>query len=589
MSRRSTLPVGETASSWAMPGQHQGTRRLLGFLLLLGIAIVWFGTLDARHLLRSDEGRYAEIAREMWVSGDWVTPRYNGLKYFEKPPAHLWMTALVFELFGAGEWQARLWVAISGAAGLLLTALAAWRWWGPRVAMLTGLALLAAPNWNLGSHFNALDMSLSGALAAVLACTLIAQHPDATPQQRRMWMLLGWAAAGVAVLTKGLVGLVLPALALLVYLAWTRDWLLWRRLHLLSGGAVMLLVTVPWFWLMAQRNPEFLHFFFIQEHFQRYTSSVHQRGAPVWYFVPQLLGGFLPWLGLWLAMVGRVWSEPGQRQFRPVALLGAWAVAIFCFFSASGSKLPGYILPMMPALAILAALVLAQMSPRAWSRQLIGALLVALGLTTAAPFVGTMSSDTVPSALFQAYAQWLVAATALLVLGALAALWLHRRGRQDASMVVYGLAMFLGTTVGLVGHDTLGRSSSGIDLVPKIQAVLTPGMPLYGVKLLDHTLPFYLRHTLVMVEAPDELAFGVKQEPHKWLPTMAAFSERWRSGVPAMALMSPQTFASPEVAALPTTVIARDTRRVVVVNFKPPAAPPVALPAVPPAAPPVAP
>jgi 4-amino-4-deoxy-L-arabinose transferase-like glycosyltransferase len=577
MSPRSTLRAWQPANLWAVlsatSGRRDGVQRLLGLVLLVGIALVWFGTLDARHLLRSDEGRYAEIAREMWVSGDWVTPRYNDLKYFEKPPAHLWMTALAFQAFGVGEWQARLWVAVSGAAGLLLTMLAAWRWWGPRVGMLSGLVLLAAPNWNLGSHFNSLDMSLSGALAAVLACTLLAQHPDAAPQQRRLWMLLAWAAAGVAVLTKGLVGLVLPALALLVYLAWTRDWRLWRGLHLASGGALMLLVCVPWFWLMAQRNPEFLQFFFIHEHFQRYTSSVHQRGAPVWYFVPQLLGGFLPWLGLWLAMAGRVWREPRQRGFRPLALLAAWALAIFCFFSASGSKLPGYILPMMPALAILGALVLDQMSPRSWSRQLHGALVVALLLTVAAPLVAQLSSDTTPNALFRAYAPWLVAAGALLVLGGLAALWLHRRGRQQASMVVYGLAMFVGTTVGLVGHDTLGRSSSGIDLVPKIQAVLTPDMPLYGVKLLDHTVPFYLRRTLVMVAEPDELKFGVQREPQKWLPTMAAFSERWRSGAPALALMSPATFASPEVASLPAFVIARDARRVVVANFRPPAAP----------------
>jgi 4-amino-4-deoxy-L-arabinose transferase-like glycosyltransferase len=96
----------------------------IGLLILL----VWFGTLDARHLLRSDEGRYAEIAREVFSSGDWVTIRYNGLKYFEKPPFHLWMTALAYHAFGVGDWQARLWVAISGVVGMLMTMVAAHRW-----------------------------------------------------------------------------------------------------------------------------------------------------------------------------------------------------------------------------------------------------------------------------------------------------------------------------------------------------------------------------------------------------------------------------------------------------------------------------
>src|SRR5262245_38946665 len=102
------------------------------------VAFAWFLPLGARHLFHADEGRYAAIGREMLVSGDWVTIRYNGLKYFEKPPFHLWMTTLAYAAFGIGDWQARLWVAISGLAGLLMTMLAAWRWFGARVALLAG-------------------------------------------------------------------------------------------------------------------------------------------------------------------------------------------------------------------------------------------------------------------------------------------------------------------------------------------------------------------------------------------------------------------------------------------------------------------
>ena len=98
------------------------------------VACVWFLTLDARHLLRSDEGRYAEIAREMVATGDWVTIRYNGIKYFEKPPLQMWMTALAFEAFGIGEWQARLWVALQRRGRHRRHALAARRWFGPRWA-----------------------------------------------------------------------------------------------------------------------------------------------------------------------------------------------------------------------------------------------------------------------------------------------------------------------------------------------------------------------------------------------------------------------------------------------------------------------
>ena len=536
-------------------------------LMALSLACLWFGTLDMRHLLRSDEGRYAEIAREMLVSGDWVTIRYNGLKYFEKPPLHLWMTALAFKAFGVGEWQARCWVALNGAAGLLMTMLAARRWYGPRVAMLSGLVLLAAPNWNLAAHFNSLDMSVSGALAVVQAAVLLAQHPEADAAARRRWMWLAWGAMAAAVLTKGLIGLVLPGLSLIAYTLWTRDLQLWRRLHIVSGLLLGLAITAPWFWMVEQRNPGFLRFFFIHEHFERYTSAVHQRGAPIWYFVPQLAGGFLPWTALWPRIATLAWREPRTIGLQVVPWLASWALTIFVFFSLSGSKLPGYIIPMMPALAVLGALVLDKLPARAWTRLLLVALVVGVVLTLASPWVTRMSSSSTPSALFSAYAPWLGAAALVLVAGTLAALALQRRGQQTHSIVVYALAMFCGTTVALVGHETLGRSISGVDLVPPMRAVLTPEMPIYGVKLLDHTLPFYLGRTLVMVAEPDELEYGTQQEPQKWLPSLAAFRERWLAGPRALAVMSPDTYAELQGQALPMSIVAQDARRVVAANF----------------------
>lgn len=531
------------------------------------VLALWFLTLDMRHLLSSDEGRYAEIAREMFRSGDWVTIRYNGIKYFEKPPFHLWMTALTYQAFGVGEWQARLWGALSGAGALLMMAWAARRWYGRAVGLLTGLVLLAAPTWNLGSHFNSLDIGVSSALAVALAAVLMAQHPAASPAGRRQWMWAAWAAMAVAVLTKGLIGLALPGLVLIVYSAVARDWALWRRLHIASGALLFLAISAPWFVLISLRNPEFPQFFFIHEHLQRYTSGIHRRGAPVWFFVPQLLAGWLPWLGL---LPGMAWVVAADRRtpgFKPTWLLATWALVIFGFFSLSNSKLPGYILPVFPALAVLGALALQRLTAVAWRRQLtVMGVLAALALL-ASPLVGRVGRTEAAQALFGHYALWIAAACALLLLGLAAARGLARRGDLQSSFAATALAFFVATTVGMLGHETLGRAASGADLRPAINAVLTPAMPLYGVRMLDHTLPFYLRHTLVMVEEPDELAFGTGQEPQKWLPTLAAFRQAWTTGPKAMALMSPDTFAMLQTEALPMTVIARDEKRVVVANF----------------------
>ena len=545
-------------------------------LLMLGLVVLtWFGTLDARHLLRSDEGRYAEIAREMAASGDWVTIRYHGLKYFEKPPLHLWMTAFAYKLFGVGDWQSRWWVAATGAIGIGLTALAAQRWFG--AGWLAALVLLAAPTWNIGSHFNSLDMGVSGALAGVLAALLVAQHPGHSAPTQRRWMWAAWAAMAVAVLTKGLIGLVLPGLALVAYTLLARDWALWRRLHLVSGTLVFLAITAPWFVLVSQRNPEFLQFFFIHEHWQRYTSSVHQRGAPVWYFVPQWLAGFAPWLGLlpamWRALRAESPAQPAQRpqmhaasRFRPLLFCAVWAVAIFAFFSASGSKLPGYILPVFPALAFIAAAALQQLDGPAWRRQLWFMLVLFGTLLLASPLVGRSGASAGDQAL-RDYGVWLSAGFALAVAAVAGALWLQRRGPLLPSIALAACGVFGGTTLGLLGHQTLGGPASGAALVPAIQAVLKPDMPIYAVKLLDHTLPYYLRRTVVMVEEPDELAFGTQQEPQKWLPSVAAFLAVWTPGPPALALMTPAAFAELQAQRVPMNVVAQDRRRVVVANF----------------------
>ena len=506
--------------------RRSGASTLALAALAIGVACVWFLTLDARHLLPSDEGRYASIAREMLASGDWVTVRYNGLKYFEKPPLQIWMTALAFQAFGIGEWQARLWTAFSGAAGLVV-----------------------------------------GALAFVLASVLIAQHPSASPATRRNWMLGAWAAMAVAVLTKGPVAIALPGLVLVVYSALARDFAVWRRLHLGVGLLVLVAIAAPWFVLVSERNPEFARFFFIHEHLQRYLSHVHHREGAWWYFVPQLAMGFLPWLGLAWPMVKVVRAEPADAGFRPLLLLAVWATAIFVFFSASSSKLPGYIVPIYPALAILAACALDRLTPTEWRRQVGVAIVLVLIACAAPPFLAQQGSAGTPNAVYREFALWLAAALGIAVVG-LAVAWRLGAASTVGSMAAYALAFFALVTVGLRGHEAFGLVSSGAPLAARAAPLLDETMPLYGVRLFDYTLPFYLRHTLTLVELPGELEFGIQQEPQKWLPTIDAFVREWTSPRRALAVMSRPTYDELRSRALPMVVVGEDPRRIVVANFE---------------------
>ncbi|MDB0565790.1 glycosyltransferase family 39 protein [Ralstonia solanacearum] len=553
------MPIDRSHAAPALPWR---TSTL--WLLAAALLAVWLGTLGYRHLIPTDEGRYAEIAREMFTTGDWVTIRYNDLKYFEKPPLQMWGTALAYTLFGVGDWQARLFTALSGLIGIAFTMLAAARWWGKRVAMVSALVLASAPMWNVGAHFNSLDMGVAGCMTMALAALLLAQHPDASPAQRRGWMWACWAAMALAVLSKGLIGVVLPGFVLVVYTLVARDWALWKRLHLLTGLVVFFAVGAPWFVLISARNPEFAWFFFVHEHFQRFTSTVHHRDAPLWYFVPLLVAGFLPWLAQLpgAARLTMARDQAAANGFRPTLLLGLWAVLIFAFFSVSNSKLPGYIFPIVPALAILAALVLEQADERMWRWQLKAFLGVSLVGLAACGYLATMSSEMYPNAVFARFAAFLAAA----FLAAAVLTWLALRlaARRFESLAAFACGWFLTFTIALLGHEAFGRSMSGIDLVPAVKPWLKPGVPFYAVERLDHTMPFYLDTPAVMVQEPDELAFGVAHEPAKWIPTTDAFVVRWRDGGQAVAMMSPGTYQRLAAQSVPMTVIAQDTRRVIV-------------------------
>jgi len=450
---------------------------------------------------------------------------------------------------------------------LLVTAFAAARWYGRRVGVLTALVLLAAPAWHIGGHFNSLDMALSAALAGVLAGVLIAQHPSASVRSCRNWMLVAWASMAIAVLTKGPVGIALPGLVLVVYSALARDLAIWRRLHAGVGVLVLLAVAAPWFVLVSLRNPEFADFFFVHEHLQRYLSPVHHREGAWWYFVPQLLMGFLPWLGLSWPIAKLVRAEPADRGLRPLLLLAVWVLAIFAFFSASSSKLPGYILPIYPALAILCACALDRLTPLQWRRQLLAALVLVLIGCAATPFLARLGNTETPNAVYREFALWLAAALATGLIGLVVA-WRLNATSTSRSVAAYALAFFALVTVGLRGHEAFGRISSGAPLAARVAPLLYSTMPLYGVRFFDYTLPFYLRHILTLVETPGELEFGIRQEPRKWLPTIDDFVREWTSGRRALAIMSHPTYDELRSRALPMVVVAEDPRRVVVANFE---------------------
>jgi 4-amino-4-deoxy-L-arabinose transferase-like glycosyltransferase len=537
--------------------------RLLLLLLVLGA--VWFGNLEHRKLALTDEGRYAEIPREMVASGDWTTPRLNGIKYFEKPALQYWATATAYTLFGEHHWTARLWAALTGFLGILATWFAGRRLFGPQAGLYGALVLASSVLYVMMGHMNTLDMGVSFFMGLGLAGFLLAQHAGASPRENRVWMHVVWASLAFSVLSKGLIGLVLPGAVLVIYTLVQRDWALWKRLHLLSGLVLFLAIAAPWFVAVSIDNPEFPRFFFIHEHFERFLTKVHRRYEPWWYFIPILALGILPWALPMVDSLVRAWKSEGDRKaFQPGRFLLIWAVFIFFFFSMSGSKLPSYILPIFPALALLIGRRLAGMKGRTllWQTAPL-ALLVAAGLWLS-PRAVDLAGDESSRQAYAQYGHWAAVTAAVALASILAALFLAYRNRVQAAVLLLALtALGAGQSL-LSGHDLLARTTSTYYLAQQVKPYLKPGVPFYSIGMYEQTLPFYLDRTVTLVAYQDEMAFGIEQEPDKWLPDIAAFERAWSRQPYALAIMVPNTYQQLKQAGLPMQVIAKDTRRIVV-------------------------
>ncbi|MBV1775804.1 glycosyltransferase family 39 protein [Burkholderiaceae bacterium DAT-1] len=537
------------------------------WLLPLALLLLWFGTLQYRALIHPDEGRYAEIAREMAVSGDFTTPRLNAIKYFEKPALQYWATAIAFNAFGEHEWTARFWPALCGFIGLIMTAFTAARLWGERSGWLAG-AILAGSFWWIGNgHFNTLDMGVSCWMTVCL-CGMLLSQADTTPDsQRRGWMLLSWAAMGLAMLSKGLIGIVLPGAVLVLYTLIQRDWRLWTRLELLRGLAVLALVAAPWFILVSRANPEFAHFFFIHEHFERWATTEHRREGAWWYFFPILFVGFMPWISLlpqalWRGMKSNFGGFSAER------MLLIWAVFIFAFFSKSGSKLPSYILPIFPALAMLAAQAITQSRAHGLRWHALTPILFGATLICVSMFVLPGKGDeSTPQAVYLAFSQWvLIAGGCLVVLGALS-VWLAHRHLADHAVIVMSLAMLLGGQLAMLGHNAFNRLQSGKQMSAAIAQTDPAGtLPVFAVRYYDQTVPFYLKRTMRFVDFADEFEFGMKQESDKAALTMDAFKTRWQAAEPAIAIMSRDDAVVLRKDGLTLSPIYEDERRIAVRN-----------------------
>jgi 4-amino-4-deoxy-L-arabinose transferase-like glycosyltransferase len=497
------------------------------FLLFLG----------HRPLAVPSEARYAELARGIVASGDWITPRINGIKYFFKPPLFYWIEALSIHALGLSEFALRLTTSLFAVSGCLLAYVAGRKLFDRPTGILAATVLATTLIWFTLSRIILLDVPVGVFLSLSLLGFIFAVREPSGSRGRKVWLVIMYVAAAAATLTKGLIGIVLPGLVIGAWIVLTWNWRLLLEVRLLSGLALFLLITVPWHIAVGVQTPEFFHFYFVREHWERFTSTVHGRAQPWWFFLVILTAGVFPWMGFLFQSlrrnIERILSRTPEGQAE--LFLALWFWLILLFFSLSDSKLVPYVTPMMVPLALFIGryLALAFAEPDRWPGLSVG-LWIAAGaaalIALVALAVGIAGARLAPTELADEIERarpvmgWLCLGA---VVAAVSIVWtMRRRGPVSAFFVaVLAAATFFQGVDTTMAHF---QPRSIKPLASHIASRLAPGDEIIAYRTYPQDLPVYLNRRISVVGWSGELDFGrqISPETQAWMFDDEA--ELWR-------------------------------------------------------------
>jgi 4-amino-4-deoxy-L-arabinose transferase-like glycosyltransferase len=498
-------------------------------------ALLYLPALGRPALWEPDEGRYAEIAREMVISGDWITPRDNFVRYFEKPPLVYWMTALSLEAFGQNEFSARLPAAVFSIG---LVALVQWlgeAMFGAGVGLASAMCLGLSPIFFGFARFSTLDPALAFFVTAALALFRRAALAEPPGSRRARSQLIGAAGcAALGTLAKGPVAIVIVAMVATVYLiveprarrqlacnAW------------MACAALYFAMVVPWFALVSIRNPGFLGFFFLHEHLQRYLSSGEHGWGP-WFFLGVVAAGTWPWIFFAPWVKGRAWQgDANAGPASAIRFLLIWFAVVLVFFSIPRSKLGSYILPGLPPLAILCGLGIGRLSAldlRRRSRCF--GFLAASNLTLAGAASIALVITVGQHAALRAAATDLIVAASVLGIGSTVAFMLSQYSRTITHAVgVLGLGVVVALFTGTRAREDVATLGSYRTLAGVVKPCVQAGCTLASYHHFVQALPFYTGSREALVAYRGELApFGDSPDASaSFIESDRKLAELWRN------------------------------------------------------------
>jgi len=504
--------------------------------------------LGSRPLNVPDEARYSEIPREMLVSHDFVTPHINNIKYFEKPPLFYWMQAASLHTFGLSEWSARLMTALMGLIGCLGTYVAGRKLYNRKTGWFAALTLSSSLLYFILARFISPDMTVSVLICFALFSFIL-----------RYYYLL-YIFAALAVLAKGLIGIIFPGAVIFLWLLFTNNWKILRECKLITGTLLFLAITVPWHILVQLKNPEFFNFYFITQQFSRYLTMSAGRYGPIWYYIPVLLLGFFPWTGF---LVGTAQNIDRKNPTDLFLLISA--VFILVFYSVSHSKLIPYVLPCVPFVALLMGKYFASEHKSKfslWCGFIVPALMCAGLVITAwielTPEISINFSQTL---------LWAKLAVSILIINMIlvpALFW--KKGFLYA--FIAQLIILILFAFSLCGLTPTIYMDSMKPMVEKLKRVLKPGDTVATYHFYYQDIPYYLNNTVSIVNWKGELEFGeAYTPPGNMLIDDETLWKRWKSKQVVYLFVSDHFYK--EINSLPHHyyIIAQDKQDMLISNL----------------------
>lgn len=474
--------------------------------------LVYIAPLGVRPIIIPDESRYAEIPREMLVSGDWVVPCLNGLRYFEKPALGYWINAGSMMLFGENAFAVRFPSAVAAGITALILFLLVRRFGdGYSAGILSSALLLTCVEVFAVGTSGVLDSVLSLFVTGAMVSFFLAYMED-KPGRKTWFLVLLGGLCGLAFLTKGFIAFALPVVAVGPFLIWERRWKELLRITWVPI-VVAVMVALPWAIMIHLREPDFWHYFFWTEHIRRFFADNSQHINPFWYFIPGVIAGALPWTVLLPAVLQGL---KGIRLKAPLVRFAiCWFLFPFLFFSASKGKLLTYILPCFPPLAILMTIGVQSYVKRGGRRAFtIGALLLALMTTILA--ITLLVVQVADFEGFRPYTQtwkWVLALAGFLS-WTLFLLFSVRESKYPKKIMLFGLApiLFMFSANFIMPDLIMEHKAPGEFLIHHSNRVRPDTILVSGQDPVRAVCWFYKRSDVYLLEAGGELSYGLHFE-----------------------------------------------------------------------------